>query len=44
MTGDEEHLLDSMGAETVSIGPLSLHADHCIVIVNWMCDNAALRR
>lgn len=44
MTGDEEHLLDSMGAETVSIGPLSLHADHCVVIVNWMCDNAALRK
>lgn len=44
MTEDEEHLLESMGAEIVSIGPLSLHADHCIVIINWMCDNAARSR
>lgn len=41
MTEYEEQILESMGAEIVRIGPLSLHADHCIVIINWMCDNAA---
>ncbi len=40
MTEDEENILQAMGASTVSIGPLSLHADHCIVIINWLCDNA----
>ena len=39
MTSDEEALLEQGGAKVVSIGPASLHADHCIVLVNWMLDN-----
>ncbi len=39
MTTEEETLLEQAGAKVVSIGPLSLHADHCIVLVNWLCDS-----
>jgi len=38
MTQEEETLIDQAGAKTVSLGPISLHADHCIVLVNWMLD------
>jgi tRNA (pseudouridine54-N1)-methyltransferase len=38
MTPDEETLIEQDGAEMVSIGPASLHADHCIVLLNWMLD------
>lgn len=38
MTPEEESLIDLAGATVVSVGPTSLHADHCIVIVNWMLD------
>jgi len=41
MTGDEESLLISAGAEVVALGPTSLHADHCIVVTNWLLDTNA---
>jgi len=34
MTSDEEALLEQAGARIVSLGPTSLHADHCIVLLN----------
>ena len=39
MTPEEEVLISDAGAEVVSMGPTSLHADHCIVIMNWFLDN-----
>ncbi|HNY34282.1 MAG TPA: tRNA (pseudouridine(54)-N(1))-methyltransferase TrmY [Methanothrix soehngenii] len=41
MTADEESLLASAGAEVVALGPTSLHADHCIVVTNWLLDTNA---
>jgi len=38
MTAEEEALLEQAGANVVSLGPTSLHADHCIVLLNWLCD------
>jgi tRNA (pseudouridine54-N1)-methyltransferase len=38
MTEEEEALLEQAGAKVVSLGPTSLHADHCIVLLNWLCD------
>jgi len=38
MTTEEESMIEQAGAEVVSIGPVSLHADHCIVILNWFLD------
>ena len=38
MTEEEEALLEKALAEVVSLGPTSLHADHCIVILNWLLD------
>ena len=38
MTPEEETKILQAGAEVISIGPASLHADHCIVLVNWMLD------
>ena len=38
MTAEEESLLEQAGARVVSLGPTSLHADHCIVLLNWLCD------
>ncbi|HSD56757.1 MAG TPA: tRNA (pseudouridine(54)-N(1))-methyltransferase TrmY [Methanotrichaceae archaeon] len=34
MTPEEESLIDQAGATVVSVGPTSLHADHCIVLIN----------
>ena len=42
MTPEEETQILQAGAEVVSIGPASLHADHCIVIVNWMLDTGMI--
>ncbi len=42
MTPEEERLIDQAGATTVSVGPTSLHADHCIVIVNWALDTGII--
>jgi tRNA (pseudouridine54-N1)-methyltransferase len=38
MTPEEEMLIEQAGAGVVSLGPISLHADHCVVILNWMMD------
>jgi tRNA (pseudouridine54-N1)-methyltransferase len=38
MTEEEEELLAQAGARKASLGNTSLHADHCIVILNWMLD------
>jgi tRNA (pseudouridine54-N1)-methyltransferase len=42
MTPEEERLIDQAGATTISVGPTSLHADHCIVIVNWALDTGII--
>ena len=42
MTSDEEALLEQAGARVVSVGSASLHADHCIVLVNWMLDTGRI--
>jgi tRNA (pseudouridine54-N1)-methyltransferase len=34
MTPDEEKKITDTGAQTLNVGPLSLHADHCIIVVN----------
>jgi len=34
VTPEEESLIDQAGAMVVSVGPTSLHADHCIVLIN----------
>ncbi len=41
MTLEEEIMISEAGAEVVSLGPTSLHADHCIVIINWFMDTGA---
>ena len=38
MTADEEGLIEGAGAQVVSLGTTSLHADHCIVVLNWLLD------
>jgi tRNA (pseudouridine54-N1)-methyltransferase len=38
MMPEEEDLLEQAGARVVSLGPVSLHADHCIVLINWLLD------
>ena len=38
MTPEEETMISGAGAEIVSLGPTSLHADHCIVLINWFLD------
>lgn len=35
---EEENVIEQAGVVAVSIGPVSLHADHCIVLLNWMLD------
>jgi tRNA (pseudouridine54-N1)-methyltransferase len=42
MTLEEETLIEQAGAAVVSLGPISLHADHCVVIVNWMLDTGMI--
>jgi tRNA (pseudouridine54-N1)-methyltransferase len=34
VTAEEEALVMDAGAVTIRVGPVSLHADHCIIIVN----------
>ncbi len=34
MTPDEEQKIMDAGAQSINVGPLSLHADHCIIMVN----------
>ena len=38
MTPEEEILIEQAGARIVSLGLTSLHADHCIVLLNWFLD------
>jgi tRNA (pseudouridine54-N1)-methyltransferase len=38
MTPEEEALIEQTGAKVVSLGATSLHADHCIVLLNWLLD------
>lgn len=38
MTTEEEGLIEDAGAQVVSLGTTSLHADHCIVVLNWLLD------
>ncbi len=38
MIPEEESLIEQAGATVVSVGPTSLHADHCIVLINWSLD------
>lgn len=42
MTEEEEALLEKSLADVVSLGPTSLHADHCIVILNWLLDASSV--
>ena len=34
ITENEEEMILNVGARIISVGPLSLHSDHCIVLVN----------
>jgi tRNA (pseudouridine54-N1)-methyltransferase len=34
LTEDEEKIIDGCDHEMISVGPLSLHADHCIVLLH----------
>jgi len=42
MLPEEELLAEEAGAEIVSVGPVSLHADHCIVLLNWLIDTSSV--
>ncbi len=42
MTPEEESLIEQARAMVVSVGPTSLHADHCIVLVNWALDTGII--
>lgn len=42
MTPEEETMITEAGAEVVSLGPTSLHADHCIVLLNWFLDTCKI--
>jgi len=34
MTPEEETVILDLDAKTITVGPISLHADHCIILVN----------
>jgi len=38
LTAEEEDALLRYGPEKISIGPFSLHADHCVIVVHNMID------
>jgi tRNA (pseudouridine54-N1)-methyltransferase len=42
MTAEEEGLIEQAGARVVSLGQTSLHADHCVVLINWLLDTNVL--
>lgn len=42
MTQEEESLISQAGATVVSVSPTSLHADHCIVLINWALDTGII--
>ena len=41
VTENEEEMILSAGARILSVGPLSLHSDHCTILVNNELDRAA---
>jgi tRNA (pseudouridine54-N1)-methyltransferase len=41
MTEEEESLIERAGSDRISVGPVSLHADHCIVLINWLLDTTS---
>jgi tRNA (pseudouridine54-N1)-methyltransferase len=43
LTGDEEKIIDGCEHEMISVGPLSLHADHCIVLLHNEVDRQGIR-
>jgi len=43
LTSDEEKIIEGYKHEIVSLGPLSLHADHCIVLLHNEMDRAEKR-
>ncbi len=34
MMAEEEIVIQDLNAKTINVGPISLHADHCIILVN----------
>ncbi|KGK99778.1 tRNA (pseudouridine-N1)-methyltransferase [Methanococcoides methylutens] len=34
VTEEEEQMINEQGAQTISLGPIPLHADHCIILIN----------
>lgn len=40
MTPEEENMIQEAGAEIMSVGPVSLHADHCIILTNYFLDSS----
>ncbi|NYT19022.1 MAG: tRNA (pseudouridine(54)-N(1))-methyltransferase TrmY, partial [Methanosarcinales archaeon] len=34
VTEEEERIINEQGAQTISLGPIPLHADHCIILIN----------
>lgn len=34
VTEEEERIIKGQGADTISLGPIPLHADHCIILIN----------
>ncbi len=42
MTPEEESMIEEAGAVKISVGPISLHADHCIVLINWLLDTGVI--
>jgi tRNA (pseudouridine54-N1)-methyltransferase len=34
MMAEEETVIQDLDAKTINVGPISLHADHCIILVN----------
>jgi tRNA (pseudouridine54-N1)-methyltransferase len=43
LTGDEERIIEGYEHEIVSVGPLSLHAEHCIVLLHNEMDRLEKR-
>jgi tRNA (pseudouridine54-N1)-methyltransferase len=39
MTSEDEMLIEQADVKVVSLGPTSLHADHCIVLINNEIDH-----
>lgn len=42
MAPEEERLIEQAEATVISVGPTSLHADHCIVLINWALDTGII--